>query len=154
MEDFSTPFGNKLEKLINETKDTAQRLEFTKQIDNVIGDLTAIVMTAIDTLKDSFSEYIEENHLDDKLPFEREIEKPDDFDIPVTDIDVVNVDALIQESYTFNKTDEELSSTFNSDIKDAIKQYSYLLLTLGVELHKEEMRKELSRLASRKQKEI
>jgi len=155
VEDFNSPFGAKLEKLINETKQSAIRLEFTHQIDNVIGDLTAIVMSAIDTLKASFSEYIEDEHMvDNNLPFEPEqIEKPEDFDTPITDIDTVNVDALILESYTFNKSDEELSDKFSADVKEAIKQYSYLLLTLGVEMHKEEMRKELSRLSNLKKKE-
>lgn len=123
-------FGDKVTNMILNAQDIADKLNFKHKVEDTIEDLLTVIGIAFDSVIAS----CENNTIDD-------IES-DHFSSPElkTEPENISIDDLIAESYTYGKSDEQISKEFRTDLNDTVKNFAWLLVSIGIALDNEDKR--------------
>lgn len=137
--------------MIENAMAVAKSKNFTKRIEDVIGDLQNIVVVAMESVIFSAEAHAEDDDREGNgLPTPPKVEDSIDEADHLTEM---SVDDLIAESYTYGKTDEEISREFIDDLKTQIGSYAWLFVAIGIALDNED-KKDMVKILSNKMLEL
>lgn len=117
-------FGEKVCGMIENAQIVADNLKFRSKVDQTVDDLISVVEIAMQSILHATENKDGDDHFGQpELPEEQSS---------------MSVDDLIAESYVYGKSDEEISGEFKKDLHATIKDFSWLLVSIGIALDNED----------------